>query len=321
MLSRASRLPPLLRPPTSRSPSRWGSSAVRPRGVIGWWLGIAVFLAACWLLFFSAASALAAEYTQPTTPFSEPTFGSETPACEAVANGSYPSGESVTVQLLWGVRANTLAECQALHTDESRVSKRLFWVTDEVIRSREATEAVKTEVASLKTELVKALGTEGTIAKDLTKTEGLPVELHSSKSGFYAPVEVLGSSSVKVSSLPELPTGTKALGSVKVSELQGEPAIKALQDGTWKDVGAALEGTSPVKCTEGCSGGGGSGEVKVSNEPDKPQLEVVQADETAAKDVAETAGENDREALWFLGGVVVALVIGFAIYRQGSIRA
>ncbi len=247
-------------------------------------------------------------YTEPTSPFTEPSLGVTTPTlegskaglntCGAKHSGIEPPSNTETFTEL--TAENTATLCTELFNLNSKLSGRLFWVTEEALRTREAVE-------SLKTELVKALGSEGTIAKDLTASGGLKVKAE-------------GTTAVSLASLPELATGTHSVGSVKVSELQGEPAIKALQDGTWKSVGAALEGTSPVKCTEGCSGGGGSGEVKVSNEPDKPQLEVVQADETAAKDVAETAGENDREALWFLGGLVVALVIGFAIYRQGSIR-
>ena len=99
----------------------------------------------------------------------------------------------------------------------------MYWVADEANRTAEK---IKTYLPELPT-IASNTGSSGSIVKDLTPTGGVPVKLEGVKAGFYVPTEALGASEVKVSTLPELPTGTKGIGSVKVSDLEGDPEVKA----------------------------------------------------------------------------------------------
>lgn len=142
-------------------------------------VALAVLCVCSLACFWAAGSAQATAYTEPKEPVTNPSFGAASPPCEDV-NG-YPNVETLTkyevnYMLYWVLRGMQF-HCETQHTDQERISKRLWWVTAELLHVQEKQD-------SLKAEVLKALGKEGTLHNDLTTLHndlaakgGLPVAL------------------------------------------------------------------------------------------------------------------------------------------------
>jgi hypothetical protein len=301
----------------------------------------AVFLAALMLLAvfvslgfsLAADTALAAEYTSPTTPFTEPVFTS---------NGCFASPAVLKSTEESAVEVRTVQQELALicldgHQQNVGLAGRLFWLTDELIKARE-------QVESLKVEVVKGLGSEGSIAKglaqlhtDLTPSEGLPIRW---KSQAVEPeVRFKTAQAVTLASLPELSSGTKAIGTVKVTSLEGEPAIKvgnepAVKVAALPELHAGTQAIGTVKVTSL----EGEPAVKVGNEPAVkvaalPELHagtqaigtvkvaslegepVVKMSAGELVDSVDAAGEASQAGLYLIAGLLAGLFVAACLWK------
>jgi hypothetical protein len=147
--------------------------------------------------------ARAVEYTPPTTPFTEPPIGTQEPeyrgtwttqSCEAAYSGEV-GGSNNAAGSSWATSQNTKEICRLVYQLGSQLNKRVFWLINETIKEREKLETAVAKIEVLHTDLgvtnvslstggvlyqrlgdlLKALGTEGQLHKDLTVFGGVPV--------------------------------------------------------------------------------------------------------------------------------------------------
>jgi predicted Abi (CAAX) family protease len=311
-----------------------------------WLLSLMLLAVFACFSFWQAATASAADYTPPTSPFTEPAFSPKlalTPSswyqgqsCAAF-NFRGESGEAVKYALdqSW----NQSVMCGNLHAGIEGILKRLFWVTEEVIKERE-------QLESLKAEVVKGLGAEGSIAKalaqlhtDLTLTEGLPIRWKSQAA--EPEVKFKTAQAVTLASLPELAAGSKAIGSVKVTTLEGEPAIKvgnepAVKVSSLPELAAGSKAIGSVKVTtlegepaikvgnepavkvsslpELAAGSKAIGTVNVASLEGEPAFKLSEAPPELVSSV-DAAGEATQAAIYVIAGLLAGFFIGYILWR------
>lgn len=217
-----------------------------------WWFRaglVAVVIAAFAGLLAPLAGATV--YSPPTTPFTEPSFNSEGPECSLGTAGTHTSEVG---QELFLLRGQSVSMCETSFFATKTAAFRLFWLTEEVLRSREKIEALHSDDVVLREKLesvhndlsssgavfgelkliYESLGTSGQLHADLTAAAGVPVKLEGQKSS----VEVNGGiAGMLVSNQPSLTSLESATASGNEAT---EVDTEVVNRGIWILVGALI---------------------------------------------------------------------------------
>jgi hypothetical protein len=156
---------------------------VARRGAVAWYVGWFAAIACLAFSFLGASQASAADYTTPTTPFTNPTHGITNPAFEGVyagnerciaTSGGLADAEHRNISLL--------TICKLLRTGFVNESLRQFWQTMETIKVREKIEAETSKIESGNAKLSLIDEGVGDVYARLLSTEKL-IETQNTKLG------------------------------------------------------------------------------------------------------------------------------------------